>query len=92
MASFRFSIVSPDDAQRDPYPYVYAEDDGGARELRFSERDYLEEAFHPGDGGRPYVKSAWEQLDGWGSPSGFVRRDLVPSEIEIRPAPPGNQP
>jgi hypothetical protein len=36
----------------DPYPYVYVNADGTARELHASEQKYLEAEFKGGDGAR----------------------------------------
>ncbi len=89
MPTSKFSIVSDQDAQCDPYPYVYAENDGGARELRSIERALLEEPFYAGDGDRPYMKHSWDQRDGCGKFSGFVARNSVPDDIEIHAIPDG---
>jgi hypothetical protein len=51
-----YAVVSADEAARDPYPYIFIDDDGTARELHAAERAYLEQVFIPFDGGRPYVK------------------------------------
>lgn len=73
-----------------PYPYVYVNVDGSARELHSDECDYLETPFSPGDGARPYVKGSYSQKNGWGEISGFLKRSELPSEIVIQAAPPEN--
>jgi hypothetical protein len=49
-----------------PYPYVYVNADGTARELHANEQKYLETDFKGGDGAAPYVKSSYQERDGWG--------------------------
>ncbi len=87
MPSSEFRLVTPEEALRTPYPYVYAEDDGSVRELRSMERSYLEMPYHPGDGNRPYLKHTWDQCDGLGAFSGFVLRAFVPDGINIKASP-----
>ena len=65
------------------YGYVYINQDGSAREVTESERDYLETDFVGGDSGRPYIKSSYGSKDGWGSISGFIQRRRVPARIPI---------
>ena len=82
-----FAIVSPSEVT-DPYPYVYVQDDGSFRELEADERSYLEEAFHPGDGARPYVKSSYGERTPGGNLRGFLRRSLLPESLrsgQVRP-------
>ena len=67
--------------------FVYINQDGSARELTESEREYLETNFQGGDGGRPSVKSRYECKDGWGSVSGFIDRRRVPALIPIAKIP-----
>jgi hypothetical protein len=56
-----YAVVDRDEALVEPYPYIHVEKDGTARELHASEREYLETPFLFGDGGRPYVKSSYEE-------------------------------
>lgn len=72
-----------------PYPFVYVEVDGTARELHADERAYLETDFEGGDGARPYVKSKYEQRDGSGGLSGYLRRSKLPAGASIKPNPHG---
>lgn len=67
-----------------PFEYVYVNQDGSVRELSPREQDYLSEDFDGGDGGRPYIKWAYTDLDGWGSLSGFLARDKVPATVAVR--------
>jgi hypothetical protein len=70
-----------------PYPYVYVNADGTARELHAGERQYLETEFSGGDGGRPYIKSRYAQRDGWGEISGYMKRSKLPGGTPIGAAP-----
>ena len=88
--SKRYAVVSADEAARDPYPYIFVNDDGTARELHAAERAYLEAAFLPFDGGRPYVKSNFEARDGWGSAKGFLERSKLPVGLLVASAPANN--
>ena len=72
--------------------FVYVNQDGSVRELSLDEREYLSQDFHPGDGGRPYIKSSYESQDGWGSISGFVLRKRVPGRIVVEPVNPSYVP
>lgn len=82
-----FAVVSDKEAKTVPYPYVYVNDDGSVRELHQEERIYLETPFHPADGARPYIKSSYNQKDGWGNLAGFCRRSKIPSNHVILAAP-----
>ena len=82
-----FSVVSAAEATRTPYPFVYVNEDGTVRELHEAERKYLEKPFSPWDGGRPYVKSAFDSRGGPGTSEGYCRRSDVPAHVPIAPAP-----
>jgi hypothetical protein len=82
-----FAVVNESVCEGEPYPYVYVNADGSARELHRSERDYLETIFHGADGGRPYVKWRYGQKDGWGEIKGFLKRSRVPKRIRIDSVP-----
>ncbi len=69
------------------YPWVYVNADGTARELHSAEREYLETEFAGGDGGRPYIKSNYKQLDGWGEIAGYLRRSKLPKDLLVQPVP-----
>ena len=68
--------------------FVYVNQDGSVRELSPDEQAYLAEDFAPGDGGRPYIKDAFESRDGWGSVSGFLPRSSVPRGVSVEPVNP----
>ncbi|HYM23394.1 MAG TPA: hypothetical protein VEU08_09305 [Vicinamibacterales bacterium] len=84
------AIVTAAEAALVPYPYVFVENDGSARELHADERTYLETPYLPTDGARPYVKSSYDVRDGWGSLAGFLLRSKLPAGTDVRPAPPEN--
>jgi hypothetical protein len=70
------------------FEYVYVNQDGSVREVSPNEQEYLEEEFSPYDGARPYTKSSYESLDGWGSMSGFIPRNMIPTGTRIDPVNP----
>jgi hypothetical protein len=59
-----YAVVSADEAAQDPYPYIFVNDDGTARELHAAERAYLEQTFLPFDGGRPTSKAILKHMMG----------------------------
>ena len=69
------------------YPYIYVNADGTARELHANERTYLETEFQGGDGAMPYIKSDYQERDGWGEISGYLKRALLPAGTAIHAAP-----
>jgi hypothetical protein len=77
-----YALVTPEAAATDPYPYVYVERDGAARELHPAERSYLETQFSPFDGARPYVKAEYLDCAGHAT-SGFCRRSLLPPGLPV---------
>ena len=82
-----YRIVTEEEAQQEPYPWVYVEEDGSARELTADEREYLQEPFLPYDGGRPYVKRSYGQRDGAGRMCGFCARKSLPRMVRESVAP-----
>ena len=66
---------------------VYIEADGTARELSQAEKTYVDTDFSPFDGARPYIKSSYEQRDGWGEIKGFLHRKELPPNMPVNPAP-----
>ena len=82
-----FPVVSAVQSRLEPYPYVHVNPDGTFRELSDAERDYLETPFHPFDGARPYVKSAYSDRDGWGSIEGPCLRSALPENPQQGSAP-----
>ena len=79
--------MSAPEAQSDPYPFVFVNDDGSVRELHAAERQYLETPFNGADGARPYIKTSFDSRDGWGSRRGFCQRSKVPDNVPIAAAP-----
>jgi len=75
-----------------PDDFVYVNQDGTARELSNSEREYLSQDFQPGDGARPYIKASHKSQDGWGSISGFLSRKSLPHQISVSPVNPNYVP
>jgi len=86
-----YAVVSVNEAAQDPYPYIYVNDNGAARELHAAERQYLEEPFISGVGGRPYVKRAFDAHDGWGGVNGFLHRSKLPEGLLVA-SPPAKNP
>jgi hypothetical protein len=82
-----FTVVTKDEAGEEPYPYIYVNADGTARELSPGEREYLQTPFSPFDGGRPYVKGSYLEKNGWKNLNGFLLRSSLPPEVEVVPAP-----
>ena len=78
----------PRRAREPGFEFVYVNQDGSARELSPEEQGYLSQKFVGGDSGRPYIKSNYESVDGWGSQSGFIARRRVPIQVDIRPVHP----
>ena len=81
--SNKFAVVNRDEAEQNPYPYVYIKNDGSYRELHEEEKEYLEEEFHPADGDRPYVKSGYYSKTPDGDLSGFLQRSKLPKDMKI---------
>ena len=86
LESQTFALVGPEKAGSHPYPYVYIDRDGTARELHPEERSYLETAFSPFDGARPYAKTAYADVVGHPT-SGYCSRSLLPQGLPVGPAP-----
>jgi hypothetical protein len=82
-----FVVVNGEQASLEPCPFVFVNTDGSARELHRSEREYLETPFDPFDGGRPYIKSSYQDKNGWGEIRGFLKRSELPSGTQVAPAP-----
>ena len=71
----------------EPYRYVHVNADGTARELHPSERRYLETEFKGGDGAAPYIKSRYNERNGWNELTGYLERALLPDGIAVAAAP-----
>ena len=74
----------------EPYPYVYVNADGSVRELHPNERRYLETDFKGGDGAAPYIKSRYDERNGWHDLAGYLKRRSLPDGIAIADAPAEN--
>jgi len=70
-----------------PYPYVYVNADGSARELHPKERQYLEAEYSFGDGAAPYIKDSYAERNGWGELRGYLARSQLPDGIRTMDAP-----
>ena len=66
---------------------VYVENDATVRELTEADKKYVDTAFLPFDGARPYVKESYDQRNGWGELRGYLPRNQVPAGTPINPAP-----
>ena len=66
-----------------PYPYIYVNADGTARELHAEERAYLETEFKGGDGAAPSIKDSYEERNGWGELNGYLARAALPAGTPV---------
>jgi hypothetical protein len=66
---------------------VYVNVDGTARELHATERRHLRTEFKGGDGAAPYVKSNYDERNGWGELAGYLQRELLPRGAPVEGAP-----
>ena len=66
---------------------VRVEYDGSVRELTDSEKEMVDTAYHPADGGRPYIKSSYDEKNHLGFMTGFLQRKDLPAGITIKPPP-----
>jgi hypothetical protein len=82
-----YALVSAEQSEVQPYPYIYVNDDGSARELCRTEQEYLETPFLGADGDRPYVKWRYSQRNGRGDLGGFIKRTKLPRGKHVGPAP-----
>lgn len=64
------------------FPYIYVEIDGSIRELDNEEKDYLNQEFHPNDGGRPYIKRNYYQQTPDNKINGFLKRSKIPNKLK----------
>lgn len=71
----------------DGFRYVYVEANGAARELSGDEQAYVEAKFHPADGARPHIKRWYGARAPGQGIAGYLRRDRLPPDVRIRPAP-----
>jgi len=73
-----------------PYPYVYVNADGAARELHAAERAWLETQYTPGDGAAPYIKDSYAERNGWNELNGYLARASLPAGVTVADAPAEN--
>ncbi|MFZ0303397.1 MAG: hypothetical protein WAL75_11955 [Terracidiphilus sp.] len=85
-----YAVVDEASAAAEPYPYIYINSDGSARELHEDERKYLQTRFLPMDGARPYIKDGYSQKNGWGEISGFMHRSKLPPDVLAAASPAEN--
>jgi hypothetical protein len=69
---------------------IWVNVDGSARELTEADKKYVDTEFSPFDGARPYIKSHYQQRNGWGELSGYLHRKEVPDGVLVNPAPPAS--
>jgi hypothetical protein len=74
----------------EPYPYVYINANGTARELHAEERAYLETEFKGGDGAAPSIKDSYDERNGWGEINGYLKRASLPAGTPVDDAPAEN--
>ncbi len=72
---------------KEPYPYVFIEENGNVRELHPRERRFFEMPMEPTDGSRPYIKRSYAYRDRYGLFSGYCLRTKIPSHLMIQDAP-----
>jgi hypothetical protein len=71
----------------DPYPYIYINADGTARELHPNERAWLETEYTLGDGAAPHVKDSYDDRNGWSELNGYLARAALPTGTPVGDAP-----
>lgn len=76
MKQVLIAVVSKEEVKIIPYLYIYIKEDGSIRELYEDEKEYLETAYHPADGDRPYIKENAMQRTINGNLAGFCKRDI----------------
>ena len=75
-----------DNKKQNEFEFVYVDENGEVRELDKEEIEYLSDTFHPNDGGRPYIKTSYEDLTPDKKIWGFIKRKKVPKNILIKKA------
>lgn len=78
----KFCVVNKEEAEKDPYPYVYVEEDGTYSEIDNENKKYLETKFYPSDGDRPYIKSGFYSKTPDGKLGGFLKRSKLPKGLK----------
>lgn len=82
----KYALISENDI-KDPYPYVFIEENGEIRELHLRERRFFETPMYPTDGSMPYIKKSYSHRDRYGSISGYCHRSKIPSQLVIQGPP-----
>lgn len=82
----KYVLVS-DNEIKDPYPYVFIEENGEVRDLHTRERRFFETPMYPTDGSMPYIKKSYYHRDRYGSISGYCRRSQIPTYLKIQGPP-----
>lgn len=67
-----------------PTLYVYIGRGGLAYELEADQVGYLSKPYYADDGARPALKSSYDSINYNGSQQGYLERELLPSNIEVR--------
>jgi hypothetical protein len=57
--------------------------DGSERELAPDEKARLNTKFSGADGDRPYIKTRYEERNGWGRLDGFLLRKRLPPDTPV---------
>lgn len=80
----RMAIQSLPRRPKEPgFQFIYVNDEGGARELFQSEKEYMLINSNPAEGGRQYIKAYYEELTPDGHMRGYLRRRQLPKRIAI---------
>lgn len=82
----KYVLVS-ESTVKEPYPYVFVEEDGSVRELHPRERRFFETPMAPTDGSSPYIKKSYAYRDRYGLFHGYCLRTKIPSQLKIQDAP-----
>jgi hypothetical protein len=82
----KYVLVS-ESAIKEPYPYVFIEENGSVRELHLRERRFFETPMEPTDGSAPYIKRSYQYRNSFGSFRGYCLRTRIPSHLVIQPPP-----
>ncbi|HYX30300.1 MAG TPA: hypothetical protein VE863_17300 [Pyrinomonadaceae bacterium] len=68
------------------FDYVYVDDDGNARELGRSEREYMTSALFTNDDADHYIKPYYKSLNRDGHLRGYLRRRQLPRQVPVASA------
>jgi hypothetical protein len=62
---------------------VWINVDGSARDLTDAEKRPVDADFSPFDGARPYIKSTYQQRNGWGELSGYLPQQQTAESVAM---------